>query len=485
MRCVDPLNPPRNADGKVISVTSKAAAAATPVTLASNIEWQPMGGTDVFGQGNLGTATQISALPGDAALGQTDLLQSLTYGNGLILWKNFSLDNELYQLIVENGTTKIMNRSYGRTDKTNIDRIFDNLNHANDETLTYTDAARLSTATSTGIYGTRTYTYDKDANRLTETANGVVNTYTYPANSNRLSSVRQGTTTTRAFAYDAAGNTVTDTRGTTAYNYAINSAGRIRTQSVGAALKSTYTYDAFQRLRVKALTSPVSTTHYIWDSFGHIIAEHNGTGGAVQKDYVWLGDTPLALINAGTLYYVHPDHLDRPVIMTNATAMTVAWTAKYDPFGNAVAVTAAIINNQRLPGQSYQIEDGLSYNWHRTYDPTIGRYTQGDPLGFVDGPNIYNYAGQNPVMGMDQEGLLLPRISRPTSPMPNVCAPITPISGDGPPGNNQAQNKQVRSIVKKLGMNKAQQEMLHREISKQGYTYEEIMIIAVDIMDGW
>ena len=114
-------------------------------------------------------------------------------------------------------------------------------------------------------------------------------------------------------------------------------------------------YDAFQRLRVKALTSPVSTTHYIWDSFGHIIAEHNGTGGAVQKDYVWLGDTPLALINAGTLYYVHPDHLDRPVVMTNATAMTVAWTAKFDPFGNAIAVTAAITNNQRLPGQVYQI----------------------------------------------------------------------------------------------------------------------------------
>ena len=35
-----------------------------------------------------------------------DLLQSLTYGNGLILWKNFSADNELYQLIVEQGATQ-------------------------------------------------------------------------------------------------------------------------------------------------------------------------------------------------------------------------------------------------------------------------------------------------------------------------------------------------------------------------------------------
>jgi RHS repeat-associated protein len=106
-----------------------------------------------------------------------------------------------------------------------------------------------------------------------------------------------------------------------------------------------------------------------------------------------------------TLYYVHPDHLDRPVVMTNASAMTIAWQAKYDPFGVPVAVTVSPVNNQRLPGQWFQSEDGLAYNWHRTYDPTLGRYSQADPLGFVDGPNIYNYAAANPLMGLDPWGL--------------------------------------------------------------------------------
>jgi YD repeat-containing protein len=123
----------RNAQGQITGVTTKANATAAVVTLASNVKWQPNlagfagGADDVFGAGNLGTATQIQALPGDSGLGGVDLLQSLTYGNGLILWKNFTLDNELYQLIVENGATKIINRFQNRTDLTNITAIVDGL----------------------------------------------------------------------------------------------------------------------------------------------------------------------------------------------------------------------------------------------------------------------------------------------------------------------------------------------------------------------
>jgi RHS repeat-associated protein len=94
------------------------------------------------------------------------------------------------------------------------------------------------------------------------------------------------------------------------------------------------------------------------------------------------------------------------VVITNATVQTIAWQAKYDPFGNAVMVTSSITNNQRLPGQWFQLEDGLAYNWHRTYDATLGRYSQADPLGFVDGPGVYAYAGGSPVMGVDPEGLV-------------------------------------------------------------------------------
>jgi RHS repeat-associated protein len=63
--------------------------------------------------------------------------------------------------------------------------------------------------------------------------------------------------------------------------------------------------------------------------------------------------------------------------------------------------------NLRFPGQYFQIETGLNYNHHRHYDPVTGRYTQADPLRFVDGPSIYAYAGNSPYMNTDREGRFL------------------------------------------------------------------------------
>jgi RHS repeat-associated protein len=63
------------------------------------------------------------------------------------------------------------------------------------------------------------------------------------------------------------------------------------------------------------------------------------------------------------------------------------------------------LHDTRFPGQWFQLESGLHYNWHRHYDPTLGRYTQPDPLGFVDGPSVYAYAGGQPTKHVDVEGL--------------------------------------------------------------------------------
>jgi RHS repeat-associated protein len=74
-----------------------------------------------------------------------------------------------------------------------------------------------------------------------------------------------------------------------------------------------------------------------------------------------------------------------------------------------------------LPGQWFQIEDGLAYNWHRNYDPTLGRYSQADPLGFVDGPSLQSYAKQSPLMKVDADGrtVIGPMSKPPKPPNPN------------------------------------------------------------------
>lgn len=59
----------------------------------------------------------------------------------------------------------------------------------------------------------------------------------------------------------------------------------------------------------------------------------------------------------------------------------------------------------RLPGQYYDAESNLHYNYFRDYDPQTGRYVQSDPIGLAGGINTYAYARSNPVIRYDFLGL--------------------------------------------------------------------------------
>lgn len=103
--------------------------------------------------------------------------------------------------------------------------------------------------------------------------------------------------------------------------------------------------------------------------------------------------------DAGTevamIYQVHTDHLERPIMMTDS-ARNVVWRATYLPYGEAYTILGSTTLDQRFPGQWFQLESGLHYNWHRHYDPTTGRYLQADPLGMPDGPNRWTYVTNSP-----------------------------------------------------------------------------------------
>ncbi|MCP4458250.1 MAG: RHS repeat-associated core domain-containing protein, partial [Cytophagales bacterium] len=83
----------------------------------------------------------------------------------------------------------------------------------------------------------------------------------------------------------------------------------------------------------------------------------------------------------------------------------IVWQADYKPFGEVTITTSTIDNNLRFPGQYYDAETGLYYNYFRYYDPNTGRYITSDPIGLRGGINTFAYVGGNPVMYIDPEGL--------------------------------------------------------------------------------
>lgn len=412
----------RDAARRIIDVSSKQTDTAPAQTVISGVQWNPFGpiASMNFGYG----ATAIFTRDTDYRI--TRLQVGYSGSPGGVLDRSYAWTGDMVDSIIDNrfpGTTPPFTFS------------------AQSQLFTYTPSNRLATAV--GYYGSLAWTYDANGNRASETANGVVSSYAYPSTSNRLLSITPAGQTARTFSYDAAGDIVTDTRsGALGMSFQYDVEGRLSQayKTNAPADVSTYGYDALDRLASRKVTSGgiTTTTLYIHDIKNYIIAETDTTG-ATLREYIWIDDLPVAVVdrvNTGSpvLYYVHTDHLGRPALISSQNWEPI-WYAIYSPFGAASYVSnAAGFGGQDIhfPGQWFQLETGLAYNWHRHYDASIGRYLQPDPIGLEGGRILYGYADANPLAKIDPDGrfvqTLLPFII-PALPSLGPLIPYIPYAG--------------------------------------------------------
>ena len=295
-----------------------------------------------------------------------------------------------------------------------------------DQSFGYDATGRLKTITTNGA--SWTITYDASGNRTGVTLNGATSTYTTEATSNRLAST---TNPARSFTYDPAGNTTASTA-VNPYSATYDLAGRMATLAK-SGVTTTYSIDGNgRRVRKFSSTGAASTVIFVYDQAGQLLGEFDSTGKAI-REYVWMGSTPVAVFMpdpaapAGSplVYTIHADHLDTPRVVLDKNG-AVRWRWMAEPFGTTAPETnptslGAFAFNLRFPGQYFDQESGLHYNYHRDYDASIGRYAQSDPIGLDGGINTYSYVGADPLTQTDPKGLQR-RIAPPSSQMGPVHA---------------------------------------------------------------
>lgn len=115
----------------------------------------------------------------------------------------------------------------------------------------------------------------------------------------------------------------------------------------------------------------------------------------------------------------------------NVTALlspsgTVLERFVYDPYGMRTVLAAATWASytdiyafgQGFQGGTLDTSTGLILFQRREYSPTLGRFLRQDPAGYVDGANLYQFVGSNPVNRQDPSGLqIAPPAPVPTAPL--------------------------------------------------------------------
>jgi RHS repeat-associated protein len=280
-----------------------------------------------------------------------------------------------------------------------------------------------------GTMHTWSFTYDPRGELATAVEDGVSTAYTYDPNGNRLTSGGQSST------YDAQDRILTSPGAT--YTYTSNGDLLTKVTSVGT---TAYAYDLQRSLRSVALPGS-DTVAYVIDGEGHrvgrtwthggqsvtqgflyddalrVSAELDGEGNVVSTFvYGTKANVPDAMVRGGNTYRLLTDWRGSVRAVVDVSAGTIVETIDYDAWGNATVsdttcasgTVCALFQPFGFAGGVYDRETGLVRFGARDYDASVGRWGQKDPIRFGGRqPNLYVYAGDEPIDVGDPRGLVV------------------------------------------------------------------------------
>ncbi len=349
------------------------------------------------------------------ALGQRT---QYTHPNGTRTEYGYDTQNRLTSIQHKDASTQavLFGLDYTLNDGGNITRV--DHNDASYWLYGYDNRDRLTGAmrynTTGNLLHWYGYTYD-NADNMTQrwrfqasNSQTDVWAYTYNVGNEQLSmTLNGGTPETRT--YDNWGRLATRTQGSYSASYAYRYGGRLYQATSNFPGESNVTFDYGGDGKLRTRTTVSETRTYRYDRGWNAVNEE--VGGTTLASNVFEPGAQVGSILAqvfgtlasGTPVYAYHDHL-ATVRQWRYSNKNLARANEYDPYGNFYSYSGYLSMPRVYALHEFDLALQQYRAPYRNYSPSMARWTTLDPAGMVDGPNMYEYVGNNTVLYIDPNG---------------------------------------------------------------------------------